>query len=177
MGLDGVEFVIAVEQAFGLAIPDADAQRLFTPGDVVRYLEARLGTGDRACLEQRAFHKLRRAAIRVLNRPRAAWRPETRWDDVLPSKQRRPTWTLLHHATGVVEWPYMPRWRSFPEQNATLGGTARFIATHGGAALLAEHEALSRVQIEQTIRRLMEECLAITEFEWTDRFVQDLGVD
>lgn len=33
MGLDGVEFVMAVEEAFQIAIPDEDAQRMLTPGE------------------------------------------------------------------------------------------------------------------------------------------------
>ncbi len=32
MGLDTVEFVMGVEEAFGLFIPDSDAQNLTTPG-------------------------------------------------------------------------------------------------------------------------------------------------
>ena len=137
MGLDGVEFVMAVEEAFGLAIPDADAQALITPGHVVQYLEARLdpGNGSLACLEQRAFHALRRAGMAVLHRPRAAFRPDTRWEDVLPPRRRRRTWKLLHHATGVVAWPSMWLWGKVPAPCATLEGTARYLATHAAANL------------------------------------------
>src|SRR5262249_33818589 len=91
-------------------------------GHVVRYLEAKLRPGSGACLEQRAFYALRRAAISVLNVPRAAFRPETRWDTVLGSRRRRRTWAILHHATGVVPWPRMrlrfqgasPQWETPP---------------------------------------------------------------
>jgi acyl carrier protein len=56
MGLDSVEFVLATEEAFQIAIPDADAEKLLTPGDVVDYVCARIGSApDSGCLEQRAF--------------------------------------------------------------------------------------------------------------------------
>ncbi len=177
MGLDGVEFVLAVEEAFGLAIPDEDAQLLVTPGHVVDYLERRLGVGQGACLEQRAFHALRRAAIAVLNRPRSAFRPTTRWDAILPSRGRRRAWRLLHHATGVVPWPAMWLWGWIPERHATLGDTAQYLATHAPAALQKPGAGWSRAQIETTIRRLILEHLGIDKFEWHQRFVEDLGVN
>ncbi len=175
MGLDGVEFVMAVEEVFGLAIPDEDAQNLFTPGHVVRYLEARLPSGSGACLDQRAFHAVRRAAMNVLGRPRRDFRPTTRWDAVLPAGRRRRTWTLLHHATGLLPWPPM-WWWGIRADCATLGGTARYLATHAAGALQPPQSGWSRAQIESTISRLMEEYLAIDEFKWDDRFVDDLGV-
>jgi hypothetical protein len=46
MGLDGVEFIMAVEDAFAIEIPDADAEQLVTPGHVARYLAARLATAS-----------------------------------------------------------------------------------------------------------------------------------
>ena len=176
MGLDGVEFVMAVEEAFGLAIPDEDAQDLITPGHFVNYLEHRLATGQGVCLEQRAFHILRRAGIAVLGCSRSAFRPKTRWEDVLPAKKRRRMWQLIHHAIGIVPWPEMPLWRRVPPHR-TLDETARFMATHSAAALQPLGAEWSRLQIESTIRGLMAQQLGITEFEWHHRFVDELRVD
>lgn len=177
MGLDGVEFVMAVEEAFGMAIPDADAQQLVTPGHVVRYLEAKLRPGSGACLEQRAFHALRRAGIAVLNLPRATFRPETRWNVILGPRRRRRTWHLLHHATGVVSWPWMWPWGAVPKRYASIGDTARYLATYAAASLQAPDAGWSRSQIELTITRLMADQLAIENFDWDQRFVEDLGVN
>ncbi len=41
MGLDMVEFVMGVEEAFGIFILDADAEHIRTPGQLVDYVEAR----------------------------------------------------------------------------------------------------------------------------------------
>ena len=38
MGLDTVELVIAVEEKFGISIPNEDAARLYTPRLVIDYL-------------------------------------------------------------------------------------------------------------------------------------------
>jgi acyl carrier protein len=41
--LDAIELMFKVEEEFDLEIPDADLQRLRTVGDLVAYLEERLG--------------------------------------------------------------------------------------------------------------------------------------
>ena len=76
MGLDMVEFIIATEDAFAPAIPDADAETLTTPGRLIDYLHARLPVGEEdSCLTQRAFYKLRRATCDQLGIDRRAIRP------------------------------------------------------------------------------------------------------
>ncbi len=43
MGLDSVELVMAFEEAFGIRIPDADAQQMLTPRAVIDFVESRRG--------------------------------------------------------------------------------------------------------------------------------------
>lgn len=38
--LDVVEFIMEIEKAFGITIPDEDATKLETVGDAVKYIEA-----------------------------------------------------------------------------------------------------------------------------------------
>lgn len=40
--LDTVELVMALEEEFGIEIPDEDAEKLITVEDVVKYIEAKL---------------------------------------------------------------------------------------------------------------------------------------
>lgn len=44
--LDGVEVVMAVEQEFGIDIPDEDADRIVTVGTAIRYLQGVLLTEE-----------------------------------------------------------------------------------------------------------------------------------
>ena len=39
--LDIVELVMAFEEEFGVEVPDSDAEKLLTVGDVVKYIEAK----------------------------------------------------------------------------------------------------------------------------------------
>ena len=40
--LDTVELVMALEEEFGIEVPDEDAEKLTTVGDAVRYIEEKL---------------------------------------------------------------------------------------------------------------------------------------
>ena len=41
--LNGVEFVMALEEEFGVEIPDEEAEKLLTVGDALRYIEDKAG--------------------------------------------------------------------------------------------------------------------------------------
>ena len=42
--LDTVELVMALEEEFGIEIPDEEAEKLATVGDAMRYIEERAGS-------------------------------------------------------------------------------------------------------------------------------------
>jgi phosphopantetheine binding protein len=174
LGLDLIEFTMAVEEAFGLSIPDADVINILTPRQLVDYLSRRLPHADRStCRDQRAFHALRRAGVRVLRQPRAAFAPTAAWASLLPEQRRRHAWRVLHHATGTSKWPSLPAWGRHPMGQKTVGDTARFLATYRPSAW--QGAGWARFDIESVIRRLMAAELAILSFEWDDEFVRDLG--
>ncbi len=41
--LDTVELVMALEDEFGMEIPDEDAEKIATVGDAIKYIEEKLG--------------------------------------------------------------------------------------------------------------------------------------
>ena len=41
--LDAVELVMAIEETFGIEIPDEEAEQLQRVGEVIRYVETRVG--------------------------------------------------------------------------------------------------------------------------------------
>jgi acyl carrier protein len=42
--LDTVELVMALEEEFGIEIPDEDAEKIQTVGDAIRYIDEKLGS-------------------------------------------------------------------------------------------------------------------------------------
>ena len=93
MGLDIVEFVMGVEERFGIEIPDADAQNLTTPRKLVDYIMTRVKPGqDRGCLTQREFHRLRRALVARHWATRQNLKPDTLLEGIVPRLNRRTLW-------------------------------------------------------------------------------------
>jgi hypothetical protein len=113
MGLDTVEFVIAVEEKFGIKIEDAEAVECTTPRKLTDLILSKLEKTDEAtCITQRAFHVLRRAFRKVLSVPRGDFRPETPLARLVPAKERRKVWQDIRTEVGAERWPdfVRPQW-------------------------------------------------------------------
>jgi hypothetical protein len=176
VGLDLLEFTLAVEDAFGLFIPNEDIETLTTPGIVIEYLAGRLApNASPACLTQRAFYVLRSTAMTVLQAPRETIRPDSPWHTLLDPKHTNRQWELLAAAVGAKPWPRLPRF--FGKEGATVGATAEFLATRAPHALKRATEGWSRAEITSIIGVLMKDELGVEQYAPTDRFVQDLHCD
>ncbi len=179
MGLDLLQFAWKVENAFGLYIREADSAALATPGLLIDYLAGRLAPSNSSqCVDQMAFHRVRSAALQILDVPRSSIRPETEWRSVLPAGvERRHAWDLMQHVVSVPEWPKLSFLSAVPRLTPTVGSTATFIATRCPGAIKGQAGTWTKAEITRVVSRLMAEQLGITEFQLTDRFVQDLRVD
>lgn len=141
MGLDMVEFVMGVEEAFGIFIPDADAEHIRTPGQLVDYVEARVRAGAApGCLEQRAFYRVRRAAMQVLKQPWKAVTPTTPWSALLHPNHRRRQWQLVAEVFGVRPWPALRPLFGIASATHSVGDTACTLAASTPAAFLWPEE-------------------------------------
>jgi hypothetical protein len=186
MGLDLVEFVLAVETSFGVEIPDPDAERLMTPRDVVEFLAGCLAAAEStapACLTQRAFHRTRTAMARRFGVDGRALRPATSLLDVLPADDCRRQWEALKEDLGVESWPPVPSgsWlgkRVFASAR-TVGDLAEHLATHNAAALKGPGAGWTRGEIARTVTALLEAefGLDMSRHPLDAEFIRDLGLD
>ncbi len=107
MGLDSVELVMAIEEEFGLDIPDRDAEKMITVGDVYEWLKVRIASADPvACLTQRVFYKLRRALIQNYRLERHNIAPDTRLTDLLPLNIIEDGWPFLQMFIDLKTPPF-----------------------------------------------------------------------
>lgn len=98
MGLDTVELVMEIEDEFEIDVPDEDAEKIQTCGDLHAYVLHRLRPLRGApCRSAAAFHALRRSILRRL--------PGVRRRDVRPAAR-------IHHLLGEAHahrWPDVAR--------------------------------------------------------------------
>jgi acyl carrier protein len=108
MGLDYVELVLEVENAFGFSVPDEDVAGLDTVGKLHDYVLAhRFCSKQDVCLTSMTFYKLRRGLMSVLQIPRDSVRVSTELSAIIPKRRRR-TWRALEKATGF-RFPFLQR--------------------------------------------------------------------
>ena len=183
MGLDIVEFVMAVEAAFGLEIADAEAERLRTPRDVIAYLRGHLpdAPDGAPCLTQQAFYRTRRAVVARFGRRRGALRPATALAGVGPAAGRAEHWRALRADLGVDAWPRFPEpgWRSdLLGGPHTLGELAGHLALRSPAAVKAGG-GWTDAEIEHGVVALVEAEFGVdmAKFTLNSSFVEDMGVD
>ena len=103
MGLDSVEIVMKVEQAFGINIPDVDAEKLRTVGDMYEYVSARVtDVSTNACVTQKLFYKLRKHFREQLEIPEDfVIIPSTKLKELIPEEGRKHKWVQLEKSIGL----------------------------------------------------------------------------
>jgi acyl carrier protein len=183
MGLDIVEFVMAVEVAFGIDIANADAERLRTPRDVLTHVRSRLPDAPTGapCITQQAFYRTRRALITRFGRRRRALRPATALAGLVPAAGRAEHWRALRADLAVEAWPRFPEpgWRTDRfDGPQTLGDLARHLAQRNAAAMKGG-AGWTDAEIERTVIALIESELGVdmAKFTLDSSFVEDMGAD
>ena len=105
MGLDGVEIVMAVEDAFDIRIEDSEAEKVLTPGQLVDLVMNKVATTTTdVCLTHRSFNLLRRFFVshRALSRKTVA--PDTSLRIAFP-REHRHAWLQQLSAELAIESP------------------------------------------------------------------------
>lgn len=64
MGLDSVELLLAIEEEFGVDIPNSDAEKMITVGDVYEWLKIHAGNIDPANSQEQIWRRLVEVFVR-----------------------------------------------------------------------------------------------------------------
>ena len=106
MGLDAVEIMMAVEDAFDIRLRDEDMVKVRTPRDLVEVVMRTVAPADSsACLTQRAFNLLRQALLRHLPLKRRAIAPSVRLAEIVPKPNRA---ALLENLASELKTEPLP---------------------------------------------------------------------
>ena len=106
MGLDAVEILMAVEDAFDVRLEDVEAEKIRTPGDLIGVVMQKVARADvSVCLTQRAFNLLRQALLRHLPLKRRDVAPSVRLANLVPKTNRA---TLLENLAAELKTGPLP---------------------------------------------------------------------
>jgi acyl carrier protein len=90
MGLDSVEILVNVENAFGITISNYEAEKIYTVGDIHNIVWRNIqGRQSMRCKSQQLFYKLRYILINRYKVPRETIELDASLNNIFPQKNRR----------------------------------------------------------------------------------------
>ncbi|AFD07876.1 acyl carrier protein [Solitalea canadensis] len=96
MGLDSVEILVEVENAFDISIPDREAEIVYTVGDlhdlVWKYVENKI---NESCLSRSLFYRLRSSFVETFKINQEHFHPNVQLNKIIPQLNRRENWKIL----------------------------------------------------------------------------------
>jgi hypothetical protein len=102
--------VMAVEEKFGITIPDGEAKKIGNMGQLYDFVHARVARGQaQVCVTSAAFYRLRRALGEVCGVPRQNVRPAAHLEQLVPLHDRRRYWQDLQARLGNLRLPSLRR--------------------------------------------------------------------
>jgi len=110
MGMEIVEIVVRVEDAFGINISDVEAAKLTTTQQIADFVATKVPVSDDpSCLTQQAFYFLREHFANHYSVTRESFHPRTQLDQFVPREYRRQTWAALRNEIGEHAIPDLAR--------------------------------------------------------------------
>jgi hypothetical protein len=107
---DPVAVVMGIEEAFDITIPDEEAEKIRTMGQLYDFVFARVARGQaQVCVTSAAFYRLRRALEVVCRVPRERVRPRARLEHLVPLHDRARYWQELQARLGNLYMPGLRR--------------------------------------------------------------------
>jgi hypothetical protein len=172
-GFDSVELLMDVEDIFGIAIPDREAEKIHTPGELQAYIVQRVGAlpdgPSSRCASAAAFYRARRLLVDAFGFDRNSIRPTTPIAQFLPidHRYRQVAWKrlgdVLQVRLGRLEHP---RWM----QNLGLSiGFLLFVSACVWAPALARHGIGGAASIVATVALGAAAFLVPAAFFWATR--------
>jgi acyl carrier protein len=131
MGLDSIELLVEVEKAFGISIPDQEAERIITVGDfhnsVWQHLE---GKHSDTCHSQSLFYQLRQSFVDLFKFSRQEINLNTSMNEIFPNANRRQIYLSFANANKFTLPDLV-----LPKQWAAFLNTFGLITILGGLIL------------------------------------------
>ena len=128
MGMEGVEIVMAVEETFGISIPDDVAQQILTVRQLVDYVTTQVATApEPVCITQRLFYQLRRGFKAEVSALVPRFDLDVPLDTIFHKDQWPRVWSAVRGRVGEADWPETVPWpglfRDGPSPNRLLQQT------------------------------------------------------
>jgi hypothetical protein len=179
MGVDIVEFVMSVEEAFDLQFRDEDLQNMRTPRELIDHIAALLPRADASVdLTELAVTKLRDAISAECDVPVECVTPASSLERLLPQKDRHLRWTGVKRQLGLKKLPRIGISGCGMGRVLTLRQAAEYVA-HYYPYSVKRGAGWSRSEIAEVVHWHMCNEFGLRRDQYTEdsRFVEDLKLE
>ena len=174
---------MAIEEEFGIDIPDKHAEGIVTVGMMYDYLKARISeTPTQTCLTQRLFYKLRRALLTNFRLNRRDIRPETKLSDLMSTDEIEEGWPFLQLFIDL-ETPDFKKCREIlgfkmSEEMLTMRSMTENLFALNAEKLLGDTDSDADIQIWTRLVEVIHTQLNVDRHEIVPgaSFTRDLGL-
>ena len=182
MGLDYVELIMAVEEEFGIQIPDHKAEKLTTVDKAYDYLKRELkAMPPENCLRQKLFFKFRRALIDNYGIDRKDITLQSKLGDIVEIKDLKQGWPFLSLFSELdfpkFEVPTFLFKSKFNIENQTVGEVLTALMTVNSDKVPPEKDSSDDIWV-RLVKVICAQLNAdVKEVQPNTSFARDLGVD
>jgi hypothetical protein len=111
-GPDAEDLINAVENRFGVIITVDEAEAIRTPSQLIDLILTKVEFQQSSeCMSHRAFHLIRRSAVRSFGVQRRSISPNSKLEEIVPRKFRYARWKGFGRNVGANSWPELKRSR------------------------------------------------------------------
>ena len=197
MGLDSVELVMSVENKFGIRIPDADCEKIYTVQDFADTVFKMISIHQTdKCLTQIIFYRIRKA-FKNLELTKVEIKPDTNISDFLTQTELKANWNRLETEIGLklpelVALDFNPNLdtyvkflgirtikRKTPVTNGTIRQLIDWILSLNFEQIIDIQKITDKYEVERIISGIISENMGIpiSEIELKHSITNDLGID
>ena len=197
MGLDSVELVMSVENKFGIRIPDADCEKIYTVQDFADTVFKMISIHPTdKCLTQIIFYRIRKA-FKNLELTKVEIKPDTKISDFLNQTELKANWNRLETEIGLklpelVALDFNPNLdtyvkflgirtikRKTPVTNGTIRQLIDWILSLNFEQIIDIQKITNKYEVERIISGIISENMGIpiSEIELKHSITNDLGID
>ncbi|AUP81515.1 acyl carrier protein [Flavivirga eckloniae] len=197
MGLDSVELIMSVEDKFGIRIPDAECEQIYTVQDFADtvYKIISVNPTDK-CLTQIIFYRIRRA-FQNLNFTNKEIMSNTKISDLLSQLELKESWNLLEtelrlKLPELVTLDFNPNLdshlkflgfrtikRTLPVTKGTIRQLIDWTISLNFENTIDIQKITNKYEVERIISGIISENMGIpiSEIELRHSITNDLGID
>lgn len=173
MGLDSLELILSLEEAFEIEISDEVAETLQSPKMVIEFITNAVRASNDcigACPVMVSYHRIRQAFQSIVGLQRQQIQLNSKLRTLLPKSQRQEVWNRIQAEVGIPKWPTLGFGVGIIFGPITIRELIDWTVARYPQFFLTSHEQWTAFQVRSTVRAIVRDVAGVDKFKDNDLF-------